>query len=754
MSISQPATSVRLFRMRLQQEPDVVLCRNRAKLVAEKFGFDRQDQIRIATAVSEIARNAFRYAREAAAEFLLESVDKNSAHRNPQRLVCVIRDQGPGIPNLEEVLAGRYKSTTGMGMGITGAHRLMDTVKVETGPAGTIVRLGKELPRGKNILPADLQSIVDSVAGPRRSNPVEELAFQNHEILYMMEQVGEKSEELTRINDELSETNRGVVALYDELDTIYRVGHVLASKLELDDLLQALIDATTEISGAEIGIFVYEEGDPDGKLRQHTAGILAPEVRPGEAFAIHRLMGTFSPAPALLRIDDLELESRVQSPLQGAIILRSYLAVPVILSAGTLTGAMVFAHRAPAVFSERSERILSSVALQASIGIENARLYKSVRSASAAKDEFLAILSHELRNPLNPIFARLSLLEENPKMPVEALDDIRLIRRNLELETRLIDDLLDMTRISRGKILISKEPVDLHEIIEAASHACSGYAADEGVTVELELEAPAFAVLGDAVRLQQVFWNLINNAVKFSPAGGNVRVSTRGLNGERIRITVSDHGRGITPGRTEAIFQPFEQDEENAAESFGGLGLGLSICRNIITAHSGEISARSEGVGKGAVFTISLGLTRESVNRETPPKTAPVPDTGPRKLDILLVDDHLDTRSSFKSLLERRGHRVVMAGSVAEARLEAEKAEFHLLISDIGLPDASGYDLMRALTKYPAMKGIAVSGYGMKEDIARSKDAGFSLHLTKPLRIADLEKAIAEVMNPGPKENR
>ncbi|RYD28487.1 MAG: GAF domain-containing protein, partial [Verrucomicrobiaceae bacterium] len=562
--MSQSPALFRLFKMRLQQEPDVVLCRNRAKQVAEKFGFDRQDQIRIATAVSEIARNAFRYAKNASAEFLFETVaaPKAPARRNPQSLVCVIQDEGPGIPHLEEVLAGRYKSATGMGTGILGAHRLMDSLEVlETGPSGTRVRLEKGLPRGKSVSKTDLQPIVDSVAGPRQASPVEELTSQNHELLFMMEKVGEKSEELVRVNDELQETNRGVVALYDELDTIYRVGHVLASKLELDDLLQALIDATTEITGAEVGVFVYEDSDSDPPVRQHTAGILTVEFSGDEALAIHRVMHECPPGQAMVRFDDLEQESGVRLVPKG-IVLRSYLAVPVVLAAGTQSGAMVFAHRSPGVFSERSERILASVALQATIGIENARLYKSVRSASAAKDEFLAILSHELRNPLNPIFARLSLLEEHPGMPREALEDIRLIRRNLELETRLIDDLLDMTRISRGKVIINREPVDLHEIIEAACHACSSYAVEEHIWVELKLEARRRTVRGDSVRLQQVFWNLVNNAVKFSSAGGMVVVRTwnEKENGQDIiRITVSDSGSGIAPSRTEIIFQPFEQ---------------------------------------------------------------------------------------------------------------------------------------------------------------------------------------------------
>lgn len=738
---------IRLFKMPLSQEPDVVLCRNRARLTAEKFGFERQDQIRIATAVSEIGRNAFRYARQATAEFMLEFTDTVSGKPGPQCMVCVIQDQGPGIPHLQEVLTGNYRSSTGMGMGLAGAHRLMDAVKVETSSAGTMVRLTKNLPRGKSVRPAEVGDIASAVAGPGARSPMEELAHQNKEILLMMDEVGEKSEELTRINDELSETNRGVVALYDELDTIYRVGHVLASKLELDELLQALIDATTEISGAEVGIFVYEEGEPGTRLRQHTSGLLSAGMTEREIFPIHRLMGTFSNAPSMLRIDDLEQDPQVVPPLREAFILRSYLAVPVILSGARLSGAMMFAHRSPSVFSERSERILASVALQAAIGIENAQLYKSVRSASAAKDEFLAVLSHELRNPLNPIFARLTLLEENPAMPADALADISLIRRNLELETRLIDDLLDMTRISRGKILLNREPVDLHAVIEAAWHACSGYAAENSISVELDLGAPDFAVMGDSVRLQQVFWNLLNNAIKFSPPGSTVRVSSRAQTHGRISVSVTDDGKGINPGRTEAIFQAFEQDgENNTPGTSGGLGLGLAICRNIVTAHQGTVTARSEGAGKGSAFTVSLSLTDAKPRKRPAAGVRPETPTGVSGLLILLVDDHADTRSSFQSLLERRGHQVVIASSVTEACARADDGDFQLLISDIGLPDGSGYDLMRAMARHPRLRGIAVSGYGMKEDIARSREAGFAAHLTKPIRVSELEQAIREVM--------
>ncbi|MDB6072076.1 MAG: hypothetical protein JWL81_3247 [Verrucomicrobiales bacterium] len=740
----EPVTH-RLFRMLLRRDSDVVSCRNRARMVAEKFGFQRQDQIRIATAVSEIARNAFRYAVEASAEFGHETVEKRPGKGITARLVCTIRDAGGGIPNLDEILSGKYHSKTGMGMGLSGAHRLMDHVEILTGPEGTTVKLSKDLPRGRTVTAKQLEEVAGEVAGSHEEDPGKEMASRNSEMLFMLEEIGVKSQELNKVNEELSETNRGVVALYDELDTIHRVGHVLASKLELDDLLQAIIDATTEICGADFGMFVYDEGSQDQPVRRHFAGVgaVAPELYPSAIPS--GLVALEEGVPVNRRVDDLADDPGFAREVFGLQQFGSCLAIPVVSPGGRLDGAMLFAHRKPGTFTDRSERILSTVALQATIGMENAKLYKNVRSASAAKDEFLAILSHELRTPLNPIFTRLSLLEENPALPEDALEDIRLIRRNLELETRLIDDLLDMTRIARGKIAIKKTPEDLHRIIESAGHACSHFATQEGIGLELRLLADSCVVAGDSARLQQVFWNLLNNAIKFSPVGSRVVVSSEN-EGDCIRVSVKDAGRGINADRISVIFQPFEQDDAHDTGSMGGLGLGLAICKSIIEAHGGTIRAQSGGAGCGAMFEVTLRLTQEKiVSREVPAAGRPVASAG---LRILLVDDHDDTRVSLKKLLERRGHQVETASTMRQAHELARPGVFQLLISDIGLPDASGHQLMQSLRGDPDLKAIAVSGYGMPADIGRSLESGFLMHLTKPLKIADLDNAIHGLFSP------
>ena len=426
--------------------------------------------------------------------------------------------------------------------------------------------------------------------------------------------------------------------------------------------------------------------------------------------------------------------------------MRSYLAVPVCDSNGAVTGCLVFGHRSPRMFTERSERILASVALQASIGLENARLYRNVTSASAAKDQFLAMLSHELRTPLNPVFAVLASLEQDNTLSAEVRADLLVMRRNLQLEARLIDDLLDLTRIVQGKVPLQREVVDVHAIVRLACETCLAAVTEDRVKVKLKLEAPCSYVMADAGRLQQVFWNLLNNAMKFTPAAGEIVIRTTDSDDRTLRVVICDTGRGIDPNALGKIFQPFEQGDSVIPVQFGGLGLGLAITRSIVDAHGGEIRAESDGIGHGATFIVSLPLTDAPPIRETP--VNPSQRAAPRAaLNILLVDDHADTRTSLQRLLARRGHTVTLAGSCQEALSQAATQTFELAISDLGLPDGSGHDLMRALVALqPGLPGIALSGYGMEMDIERSRAAGFTVHLTKPLDFAALEAAIEKTM--------
>jgi signal transduction histidine kinase/CheY-like chemotaxis protein len=728
----------RLLTMALRTEQDVVISRTRARLIAEGLGFSAQDGVRIATAVSEIARNAFRYAREGTVEF---TVERPPATRPALKdsFVITVRDRGAGIPNLKEILAGNYRSQTGMGMGLVGAKRLMDGANVDTGGGGTVVRLEKNLPGSVPMTGPNLQALVDRVSAQTSVNPLEELGMQNHELITTLAELNSHREQLENVNGELSETNRGVVALYDELDTVYRVGRVVASKLDLDSLLHAITEATTDVSGADVGAFYYRDQETQEISCQTTAGPMRALLYGFNPATLRDLLGDREDNTEVFRSDDLQKDKAVT--LLHNLPFRSFMSVSVRDATGELAGALIFGHRNPNAFSERTERILTSVAVQASIGIENARLYRNVQAASAAKDQFLAVLSHELRTPLSPVFAILASLEHHPALPDDVRSDLAVMKRNLQLEARLIDDLLDLTRIVKGKAPLQKEVTDVHELIYAACQTCDPSIMRQQVRLELELAASLHHVFGDAARLQQVLWNLLSNAVKFTPLKGVVRIATAVADDRELCIRISDTGRGIETAVLESIFRPFEQGDHTVPALFGGLGLGLAISKSIVEAHGGEIRAESDGVGQGATFVIALPLA-DVTAKATPPQQCPDQDAARRRVKILLVDDHADTRATLQRLLSRRGHEVITASNCEEALHEASNGTFDLVISDLGLPDGSGHDLMPRLRERGLARGIALSGFGMEADVERSRAVGFVAHLIKPLDFSVLESTI------------
>ena len=447
----------------------------------------------------------------------------------------------------------------------------------------------------------------------------------------------------------------------------------------------------------------------------------------------------------IIRFDDLAAEKR-PFPLSPHLPMRSFLALSVRNSLGEIAGALAFAHRSPAIFTERTERILAVVAVQVSIGLENAQLYRSAQAASAAKDQFLAILSHELRTPLTPIFAILATIGRYPDLPETIRSDLLVISRNLQLEARLIDDLLDLTRINKGKILLLREIVDVHELIRSVRQLCQVAIDTQQVWFEMQLEAPRYHVLGDAGRLQQVFWNLLSNAIKFTPAGGTIVLGTSVVGGTKFRVRLTDSGRGIVSDSLESIFEPFEQGDLSVPPQFGGLGLGLAIAKAIVDAHEGQIRAESSGSGSGATFTVTLPLaeTQQILNAEPP---RPEPLAANKAVRILLVDDHEDTLEFMSRFLTLCGHEVVTASNYGEAVSVGQKRKFDLVISDIGLPDGNGYELMHVLQALSPIKGIALSGYGMKADVDRSEAAGFSAHLTKPCDLSVLSVTIEKILS-------
>jgi len=371
--------------------------------------------------------------------------------------------------------------------------------------------------------------------------------------------------------------------------------------------------------------------------------------------------------------------------------------------------------------------------------IQQAR--EAAEAANQSKDRFLAVLSHELRTPLTPVLLTVSLLENDPQVPLNIREDIRTIRRNVELEARLIDDLLDLTRVTRGKMQLHFELADVHDLIRNAVKICFP---DRAQDVTLALNAKRHHVRADPARLQQVFWNLLGNAGKFTPVGKPITIRSRDFDGGKIRVEVIDNGIGISAAVLPAIFNAFEQGDNSLTRKFGGLGLGLTISSALIDAHGGSITAHSDGAGKGATFTVELQTVAAPKTgtpvRQGPRKLQPVP----ARLQILLVEDHPATLDIMKRLLTGMGYDVKTAASVKGALAVAEQDKIDLVISDLGLPDGSGNDVMRALQQRPTIRGIALSGYGMDDDIRESKEAGFDQHLTKPVDMAQLQSAIQQ----------
>ena len=361
--------------------------------------------------------------------------------------------------------------------------------------------------------------------------------------------------------------------------------------------------------------------------------------------------------------------------------------------------------------------------------------------ANRAKDKFLAALSHELRTPLTPVLMCATALEQEPGIHPDLRRQLGMIRQNVELEARLIDDLLDLTRITHGKLkLITSGPVDVHSLLHHAESIVQSEARKKGLVVHLELMADAHHVAGDAARLNQVFWNLLKNAIKFTVNRGPITVRTVNPTSEKLSVTVSDNGIGIDAQKLPFIFRAFEQGDTPTLEARTGLGLGLSIAKAIVDLHDGVIRAESAGRGSGAVFTIELNTISPFSTSQG--QTAAFPPSRSTSYRLLVVEDHEPTLTVLTNLLRQHGHSVFTATTMQGAISLAAKHTFDFVISDLGLPDGNGIDLMMQLSNHYGLRGIALSGYGMAEDLNKTEKAGFLAHLVKPISFEQLNRVL------------
>ena len=364
--------------------------------------------------------------------------------------------------------------------------------------------------------------------------------------------------------------------------------------------------------------------------------------------------------------------------------------------------------------------------------------------ANQSKDNFLAALSHELRTPLTPALAAATYLAANAdKFPQEFAQDIEIIKRNVRLQARLIDDLLDLTRVMRGKLDLHLEEVDAHVLVREAIEIASSSIAAKKITISTHLNAREHYIKADSIRIHQVFWNLINNAVKFTAPGGKIDIRTCNDDRGRFQFEITDNGIGIEVERQALLFKPFEQADPSIRRQFGGLGLGLAISKHLVDLHGGAIEVQSRGRSFGTTFTVTLDaaakrMEKSGVDSKAPQKSA-------KSLRILLVEDHGDTRHTLSRLLTHFGHQIAVADSTRSALEIMASQKFDVVLCDIGLPDGTGYDVIAQAKRKRPFKAVAITGFGTEEDIRRGKEAGFDFHLVKPVDFHELRNVLDKV---------
>jgi PAS domain S-box-containing protein len=363
--------------------------------------------------------------------------------------------------------------------------------------------------------------------------------------------------------------------------------------------------------------------------------------------------------------------------------------------------------------------------------------------ANQAKDRFLAVLSHELRTPLAPITTAVHVLEKAASVDERHRDLLPMIRRNVALEARLIDDLLDLTTISTGKVSLHRERVDMHQLVHAVVAMVGESLQEKAIELDLQLEAPAAGVDADQARMQQVLWNVIRNSIKFTPRGGRILLRTR-CDGGDFSLSCTDSGIGIAPQALPRIFSPFEQAEPEVSHRYGGLGLGLAIAQGLMQQHGGNIRAHSDGRGSGSTFTINLPVADAPQAPQQPSRNEQAPAAGAHRR-VLLVEDNEDAAVAMAMCLEEYGYVVHHVSTCAAALEIARSSSFDAVLTDLGLPDGSGIQVGKALS--PELPVIALSGYGSEQDLRRSAEAGFAAHLVKPADPAEVHAKLTEVLS-------
>ena len=571
---------------------------------------------------------------------------------------------------------------------------------------------------------------------------------------------------------DVDQVRRAQEALRDEtrvLELLNNTGATLAGTLDLPALLQETVDAATRISGARFGAFYYDDAgdvhDSPGALPAARA-VNGISLRQAEAIATELRQG------AAMRQNDLL--AAPEASADGAPPLRSCLSLPVSSRSGLLLGRLLLGHPQAGMFSARSERIVSAIAAQAAVALDNTRLYAaatraaeerkilldSEREARAEaertnqlKDEFLATLSHELRTPLSAILGWAQVLRRGTRDQADLHRGLQSIERNARAQAQLIEDLLDMSRITSDKVMLDLQTIVPASIIASAIETLRPAAEAKHIAIHSDIASDAGRITGDPSRIQQVIWNLLSNALKFTPQGGRVEIGVR-REASRLAITVADNGVGIKQDFLPHVFDRFRQADASTTRRHGGLGLGLAIVKHLVEQHGGTVTASSAGDMQGASFTVRLPLGTPAAparrNDGAPPAS---PDL--RGVTVLLVDDEADARELTARILREHHAEVHDAASVAQALQLLDQVHPDVLVSDIGMPDADGFDLLAQVRAHasadaPRLPALALTAFAQQQDRQRALDSGFQAWVSKPLDPAELVAAVAQLAAPRP----
>ena len=525
---------------------------------------------------------------------------------------------------------------------------------------------------------------------------------------------------LAGLQHSLDEQRRYEVRLREEgrvNSILRRLGISLASELDPDRLAQLIIDEATALTGAEFGAMFDASAEP---RMLASAGRSSDEFRDLALHKLARVRGSAGP---------VRIESVKPGDFEGARV-GSVLAAPITLRTGQLLGGLAFVHRAPGHFTAQHERLLAGIAAQASIALDNARLLRDLQDADRRKDEFLAVLGHELRNPLAPVVTALEVMKRDRSA---AERQLAIIERQARHMVRIVDELLDVSRISRGKIELRKRRLSVREAIAKAADSVSPMARARGQKLTVSFPQNPLVIDADPVRLEQILGNLLSNAIKYTPDGGSVELSARQRDGQ-LEVRVRDSGIGIPAESLETLFHAFVQVPGAKDYAKGGLGIGLALVRGLVELHGGTVRAESAGLGKGATFTVVLPGAMEGV---TPLEVRPMAAAAHRGR-VLVVDDNVDAAVTLAEGVALDGHDVRIAHDGPSALDQARAFSPEVVLLDIGLPAMDGYEVVRRLRELPQARGaliVALTGFGQQSDRQRALAAGFDEHLVKPVEL-------------------